>query len=202
MSAPMVLWLVFAFLLGGIPFSQLIARQLGVDLRTVGSRNIGATNLARAAGYGAGVAGLLLDGAKGVLAVLLPRIALGSQATPRFQALVGALAVAGHVFSPFLRFKGGKGVATGAGVFAVLAPLATLAAVAVFGIVLSLTRIVGLASVLGSLALPVASYALGADRATTAAAVIVAVLVVGRHRANIVRALHGTEPRIGAEDRS
>ena len=198
----MVLWLIFAFLLGGIPFSQLIARGRGVDLRTVGSRNIGATNLARALGYGAGIAGLVLDAAKGAAAVLTPGVVLGSQATPLFEALAGAVVVAGHIFSPFLRFRGGKGVATGAGVFAVLAPMATLASVAVFGIVVALTRLVGPGSVLASLTLPVAAYLLGSDRATTAAAAFVAALVVARHRANIVRALQGTEPRLGAEDRS
>jgi len=199
-SGGVIASLVGAFLLGGIPFSHLIARRRGVDLRRVGSGNVGATNLARALGYGLGAAGLVLDAANGAVAVLVPRAALGPQATPLVQALAAALAVLGHSFSPFLRFKGGKGVATGAGAFAVLAPQATLAAVGVFGVAVALTRIVGLGSVLAALALPLAAYLLNADRAVTASAAIVGILVIVRHRANIARLLRGTEHRMGAGD--
>jgi len=192
--------LLAAFLLGGIPFSYLIARRRGVDLRTVGSGNVGATNLARALGYGLGAVGLLLDAAKGAVAVLVPSVVPGPQATPLVQALAAALAVLGHSFSPFLRFKGGKGVATGAGAFAVLAPQATLAAVGVFGLTVALTRIVGLGSVLAALALPLAACLFNADRAVTVAAAVVGVLVIARHRANITRILRGTEHRMGAGD--
>jgi len=192
--------LLAAFLLGGIPFSYLIARRRGVDLRTVGSGNVGATNLARALGYGLGAVGLLLDAAKGAVAVLIPSVVLGPQAIPLVQALAAALAVLGHSFSPFLRFKGGKGVATGAGAFAVLAPQATLAAVGVFGLTVAFTRIVGLGSVLAALALPLAAYLFNAGRAVTVAAAIVGVLVITRHRANIARLLRGTEHRMGAGD--
>jgi acyl phosphate:glycerol-3-phosphate acyltransferase len=202
MSGPVIASLLGAFLLGGIPFSHLIARRRGVDLRTVGSGNVGATNLARALGYGVGAVGLLLDAAKGAVAVLVPRVALGPQATPTIQALAAALAVLGHSFSPFLRFKGGKGVATGTGAFAVLAPQATLAAIGVFGVVVALTRFVGLGSVLGALALPVAVFLFGADRAVTAASVVVGVLVIARHRDNIARLLRGTEHRMDAGDRT
>jgi len=194
--------LVGAFLLGGIPFSHLIARGRGVDLRTVGSGNVGATNLARALGYSLGAAGLLLDAAKGAAAVLIQRVLLGPQATPLIQGLAAALAVLGHSFSPFLRFKGGKGVATGAGAFGVLAPQATLAAVGVFGVVVAFTRIVGLGSVLAALALPVAAFLFGTDRAITAAASVVGVLVIVRHRANLARLMRGTEHRMGAGDRT
>ncbi len=201
MSGPVIASLLGAFLLGGIPFSHLIARRRGVDLTTVGSGNVGATNLARALGYGLGAAGLLLDAAKGAVAVLVPRAALGPQATPMIQALAAALVVLGHSFSPFLRFKGGKGVATGAGAFAVLAPQATLAAVGVFGVVVALTRIVGLGSVVAALALPVAALLFRADRAITTAAAVVGILVIARHRANIARLVRGTEHRMGAGDR-
>src|SRR3989338_9044553 len=127
MSGMALFSLVLAFALGGIPFSHLIARARSVDLRAVGSGNVGATNLAR------------------------------------------ALAVAGHVFSPWLRFRGGKGVATGAGAFAVLAPLATLCALAIFAVVLAIGRMVSLASVLAALTLPVAAHFLCARRPLTAA---------------------------------
>ena len=200
MSGRVFISLLGAFLLGGIPFSHLIARRRGVDLRTVGSGNVGATNLARALGYGLGAVGLLLDAAKGAVAVLVPSVVPGPQATPLVQALAAALAVLGHSFSPFLRFKGGKGVATGAGAFAVLAPQATLAAVGVFGLTVALTRIVGLGSVLAALALPLAACLFNADRAVTVAAAVVGVLVIARHRANITRILRGTEHRMGAGD--
>ena len=200
MSGRVFASLLAAFLLGGIPFSYLIARRRGVDLRTVGSGNVGATNLARALGYGLGAVGLLLDAAKGAVAVLIPSVVLGPQAIPLVQALAAALAVLGHSFSPFLRFKGGKGVATGAGAFAVLAPQATLAAVGVFGLTVAFTRIVGLGSVLAALALPLAAYLFNAGRAVTVAAAIVGVLVITRHRANIARLLRGTEHRMGAGD--
>ena len=200
MSGRVFASLLAAFLLGGIPFSYLIARRRGVDLRTVGSGNVGATNLARALGYGLGAVGLLLDAAKGAVAVLVPSVVPGPQATPLVQALAAALAVLGHSFSPFLRFKGGKGVATGAGAFAVLAPQATLAAVGVFGLTVALTRIVGLGSVLAALALPLAAYLFNAGRAVTVAAAVVGVLVIARHRANITRILRGTEHRMGAGD--
>ncbi|OLC56351.1 MAG: hypothetical protein AUH92_00380 [Acidobacteria bacterium 13_1_40CM_4_69_4] len=188
-----------AFALGCLPFSQLIAKRSGVDLRAVGSGNVGATNLARALGYGAGAAGLLLDAAKGAAAVLLARAILGGATAPAGAAI---MAVAGHAFSPFLRFRGGKGVATSAGAFAVLAPRATLAALGVFAVVVGLGRVVGLGSVLAALTLPVAAHLLGAEREVTGAAAVVAALVVVRHRDNLVRLVRGTERRLGAGDRS
>lgn len=202
MSGMALVCLVLAFAIGGIPFSHLIARLRGIDLRSVGSGNVGATNLARALGYGAGALGLLLDGAKGGAAVLMARSVLGDGATPSIQAAAGALAVAGHAFTPLLRFRGGKGVATGAGAFAVLAPRATLAAVAVFAIVVAISRVVSLASVLAALTLPVAAHFLGAQRPVTAAAAAVAALVIVRHRDNLVRLLRGTEHRLGARGRA
>ena len=193
---------IAAFLLGGIPFSHVIARLRGVDLRSVGSGNIGATNLARALGCGAGALGLLLDAAKGAAAVLICRALPGVAATPVLEALAAAAAILGHSFSPFLRFRGGKGVATGAGAFAVLAPGATLAALAVFAVVVALTRIVGIGSVLAALTLPLAAYLQGAPRAVTIAAGLVSILVVVRHRANLTRLLRGTEHRLGTRSQS
>jgi len=198
MSGTVVLCLGAAFLLGGIPFSHLIAGLRGVDLRRVGSGNVGATNLARSLGYGLGAIGLLLDAAKGAVAVLLPRLLCGAEATGSIEALAGALAVLGHILSPFLRFRGGKGVATGAGAFAVLSPRATLVALVVFVVVLALSRIVGLSSVLAALSLPVASHLLGVDRPVILAAWFVSLLVVARHRANIVRILRGGESRLSS----
>lgn len=197
-----LLSLALAFVLGSIPFSQLVARLRGIDLRSVGSGNIGATNLARALGYGAGALGLLLDALKGATAVVLARALPGDASTPAIQSLAAVLSVAGHAFTPWLGFRGGKGVATGAGAFAVLAPLATLCSALVFAVVVSLGRMVSLASVLAAATLPVAAYFLGAPRPAIAGAAAVAALVVARHRENLVRLVRGTESRLGMGGRA
>jgi len=200
MNARELLALGGAFLVGSIPFSLLIARRRGVDLRMVGSGNVGATNLARSLGFGLGAAGFLLDAVKGALAVLLPRLLSGPEASAGLQGLAAVLAVVGHVASPFLGFKGGKGVATGAGAFALIAPWATLAAVVVFAVTVGLTRVVGLGSVLASVTLPGASALLRDDRAITASAIVVGVVVIVRHRSNLARLVRGTENRLGKGD--
>ena len=201
--AAAVFAVVLAFLIGGIPFSFLLAKVFGgVDIRRVGSGNIGATNLARSLGFGKGILGLALDAAKGIAAVLLARhIVGGLDAAPALEAIAGGAAVVGHAYTPFLGFKGGKGVATGAGAFGVLAPRALLVAIVVFALATALSRMVSLGSVFGALSLPVAAYCLGSGRPVAAAASFVALLVVARHRANLLRIAGGTEHRIGSERR-
>ena len=184
------------FALGSIPFSWILGRMFaGVDIRRTGSGNVGATNLARALGYRAGLLALLLDAAKGAMAVLVARrIAAGSESAPLW---AGGMAVAGHMFTPFLRFRGGKGVATGAGVFAVLAPASLMVALAVFALTVAIGRLVSLASVLACVALPIAQLAFGAGSGTVLLASLVGALVIARHRPNLARILQGTEPRVG-----
>jgi glycerol-3-phosphate acyltransferase PlsY len=194
--------LLLAFLLGAVPFSFLIAKARGVDIRTLGSGNIGATNLARAAGPVLGAVGLLLDAAKGAAAVLLARWMTGGVPGSGGEAAAGVLAILGHNFTPFLRFRGGKGVAAGAGVFAVLAPGALLVALAVFLLAAGLSRAVALGSVLGALALPLAAHLLRGDRDVVLAAVAVAALTVVRHRSNLMRLARGNENRFGAGGRT
>ncbi len=191
---------VLAFVIGGIPFSFLLAKIFGgVDIRRVGSGNIGATNLARSLGLGKGILGLGLDAAKGAAAVLLARrIASGMDGGPAVEAFAAGAAVLGHAYTPFLRFKGGKGVATGAGAFGVLAPGALLAAVLVFVLGSAIGRMISLGSVLGALTLPLAACALGSGRPVQVAASLVALLVVARHRANLLRIARGTESRFGS----
>lgn len=190
--------LVLAFLIGAIPFSFLLARLLsGVDIRTEGSGNIGATNLARTMGPWAGGAGLLLDVAKGVAAVLLARAVKNAVPGGNLEVLAGGAAIVGHIYTPFLAFKGGKGVATGAGVFGLLAPWATLAALGVFIAATFLSRMVSLGSMLAAAALPIAAYLLGDSGAVCGLAALVALLVVARHRANLTRILRGEERRWG-----
>jgi glycerol-3-phosphate acyltransferase PlsY len=190
-----------AFLLGAVPFSFLIARARGIDIRRVGSGNIGATNLARAGGPLLGLVGLLLDGAKGSAAVALALAAGPGTADGGRQAIAGLLAILGHNFTPFLRFKGGKGVATGAGVFAVLCPRALIVALGVFAILLAVGRMVSLGSVGAAAVLPFAARWTGSATVVVAVAAAVALLTVARHRANLARIARGTEARIGSGGR-
>ena len=187
-----------SFALGAIPFSWVIGRMLqGVDIRSTGSGNVGATNLARATGFGPGFAALLLDAGKGVAAVLFARWLAGTgQEASVLPALAGALTVLGHNFTPILRFKGGKGVATGAGVFGVLAPWALVISLAVFLSIVLTSRLVSLGSVAAAAALPVAVLLLYDSTPVTVVAFGVAALVVLRHRSNLLRIRRGTEDRI------
>ena len=164
-----------AFLIGAVPFSFLIARLRGIDIRTVGSGNIGATNLARAAGPALGLAGLLLDLLKGSAAVGISLAAGPPSPDGGRQAIAGLLVILGHNFTPFLRFRGGKGVATGSGVFAVLCPRAFLVALVLFVILVALTRMVSLGSLGASVILPPAAHVVGAEQAIVGVAVAVAV---------------------------
>ncbi len=183
------------YILGSIPFSFLVARLFGVkDVRTVGSGNVGATNVMRSAGKGPGVVALILDGSKGALTVVLARMISPSEVEV---CLAGIFAVIGHLFPVWLGFRGGKGVATGAGLFIPLAPQALGAAVLVFLIMLAGFRYVSLASILASLSLPVAAYLLGADSVVWLTALVAAFMVVAKHHQNLGRLARGTEPKLG-----
>ncbi|HEX8353666.1 MAG TPA: glycerol-3-phosphate 1-O-acyltransferase PlsY, partial [Pyrinomonadaceae bacterium] len=151
-----------AYMLGSIPFGYLLVRlRGGGDVRETGSGGTGATNVTRRAGKGVGVLTLLLDASKGAAAVLAARAALGTGAE-WWVCAAAAAAVLGHVFPVWLRFRGGKGVATGLGVFVVLAPLATLCALVAFVAVVRLWRYVSLGSMAAACVLPLAVWSLGA----------------------------------------
>ena len=194
-----------AFLLGSIPTGYLLVRLIKhEDIRSVGSGNIGATNVMRAGGKGLGAATFLLDVLKGCTAVWMSAVFAGVLAPtlpPRDAEAVGALcAVLGHMFTPWLKFRGGKGVATGFGVFLVAAPWAALAAITVFAIVLAFTRYVSLGSILGAASFPVfAWYLVKGDRPLffLTVQVAVALLIIVKHHQNIRRLLGGTESRFG-----
>jgi len=191
--------LLGGYLVGSIPFSYLVARAFGVaDVRKVGSGNVGATNVLRSAGAAAGLLAFALDAGKGAGAVLLARAAgVGEPLLPT----TGAAAVLGHMFSVWLGFAGGKGVATGAGAFLPLAPVATAIAAAVFGLTLAATRYVSLSSLLASFALATAAFLLGAPRPVWLTAGSLAALIVWKHRANLDRLAKGTESRLGKKAR-
>ena len=194
------LWIpVAAYLLGSIPFGLILAKLFGVgDVRKAGSGNVGATNVARVAGPLAGILTLVLDAAKGAAAVwLAARFANESAAWMTF---AGLAALAGHCFPVWLRFRGGKGVATAAGMFLVLCPPALLGSVLVFILVVVFSRYVSLGSIAAAAAMPLLIYLLWAPRhapplIVTFGAFAAAMLVVYKHDANIQRLVEGREAR-------
>jgi len=190
---------VASYALGTLPFARLAGRLRGVDLARHGSGNLGATNAIRVLGPALGVPVLLLDVAKGLAAVvgLAPLADAGEPA----RLLCGGAAVAGHVWPVWWRFRGGKGVATAAGVFLALAPAATGIATLVFAGVLAASRYVSAASMAAAIALPLALAWRGEPRGTLGAGLAVAALVVVRHRANLARLAAGTESRVGSRPR-
>ncbi len=205
---------ITAYLLGAVPFALLIARAAGVkDIRQVGSGNIGATNVWRSAGAGAGLIALAADILKGLAAVLAARYCLGlatSLALPVDAVLVlaGLAAVLGHVFPVYLGFKGGKGAATALGVMIMLLPLPTLVALIAFLIMAALWRYVSLATMVGALALfaTVAIRRFWLDRIVSDVyfimTFVLAVLIIVTHRKNIGRLLKGTENRFSLSSSS
>ena len=186
--------LVVAYLLGSIPFSYLVARRKGIDVRTVGSGNVGATNVMRSAGRAAGLTAFALDFLKGSLATWLALRMAG----PTAAAAAAVIAVIGHMYPVWLSFKGGKGVATGAGAFLPILPVAAVSGLAMFAVVARLTRYASVGSIVGTTALPVVAFLMRAPAASCAAAAVAAVLIVWKHRENVRRIAAGTETRLGA----
>jgi len=182
------------YLLGSIPFALLLTRRQGIELRNVGSRNPGAANVLRAAGVGPAVTVMLLDAAKGTFAVTAARVMSDDIAVV---TAAGVAAIVGHIYPVWGGFRGGKGVAASAGVFAVLAPLATAIAVVVFVGTIAATRFISAGSIAGALALPVAGAVGNVPNAVETGALLAAALVIIRHRDNVSRLLAGTERRIG-----
>jgi glycerol-3-phosphate acyltransferase PlsY len=189
---PVLLFVCFAFLVGSIPTGVLLTRLLtGRDVRQEGSGNIGAANVARAAGFKVGAAVAVLDALKGLAPVLLG-IWAGLDHTAL--AVVALAAVAGHDFSIFLRLRGGKGVATTVGVALALAPLAAFGAILAWITVLAVSSIASLASLLALALLPVFMAMTGEPPAYVIAAVFLFLLGAAKHYENIIRLVHGTEP--------
>ena len=201
-----VLIAAVAFLFGSIPVGYLLVRIFRKqDIRSVGSGNIGATNVLRAGGKGLGAATFLLDVLKGSTAVWLGAwlagVLLPMMPYRDAQAMAALFAVLGNMFTPWLGFKGGKGVATGFGVFLVAAPWAALAAIGVFAAVFAISRYVSLSSIVGAACFPVfAWFMTTGDRPAFFIAVqcVVALLIIVKHQQNIRRLLSGTESRFGA----
>jgi len=184
-----------AYLLGSIPTGLLLGKAYGIDVRKEGSGNIGATNLYRTVGRKVGAMTLTGDCLKGLIPVLAVKY---SSLPPDFAAWVGLAAFCGHVFSLFLKFKGGKGVATALGVFLALAPMAVAIAIAVFAAIMSSWRYVSLGSIAAAAIMPVAVALRGGNRALVTVTLIIAVIVILRHHENIRRLIAGTENRFKA----
>ncbi len=186
--------IVGAYLIGSIPFAFLLARRRGVDLRLEGSGNVGASNVLRTSGAALAVLAMALDGLKGTLAVLLAQGAASGTLVP---VAAGVASVIGHVYPPWLRFHGGKGVATAAGAFSLLAPAALGIACAVFVLAVLATRIISVGSMSAAVTLAVVTAITDSPRLVIAGACAAAALIVHRHRGNLSRLIAGTERRVG-----
>lgn len=188
---------ILGFLLGSIPFGVIFARLRGVDLQKVGSGNIGATNAARALGKGIGVVVLVCDAAKAAVPLVVVRRVLAGE--PRLDWILAALgfgAVLGHMFCPWLRWRGGKGVATGLGTFGVLAPIPAAIAAGVWVVLYAVTRTSSVGSLVAVSLLPVVSFLRDEPLATVALALALFPVIVWRHRDNIRRLLKREEQKV------
>lgn len=196
MSTPLqALLLAGAYLLGAVPFGLLLARRAaGIDVRSAGSGNIGATNVARTAGKKLGAIVLVLDALKALLPVVLARAL--APAAYELHAGVGAAAVLGHVFPIYLKFHGGKGVASALGALLALAPWAALGGALLFLLAYAASRWVSLGSLLGAALTVALAFALGYPRAYAWCALGLCVLTIVRHRGNIARMLRRQENRL------
>lgn len=188
--------IALAYLCGAIPTGVLIADRVGVDVRKVGSGNIGATNVARSVGKKAGILTLLGDAIKGLIPVLVVRF-LDLGEIPLACSAVAAFL--GHLFSPFLGFSGGKGVATGLGVFLGMAPQAIFLALALFAFTFAASRIVSLASIVAAGATPLLLFLLSYPKGHLLAGSLIAAMIIIRHRENITRLLKGEEQKFSLQ---
>ena len=189
-----IIAVALGYLAGSVPFAFLLARRRGVDLRRAGSRNVGAANVLRTSGVTDAVLAMCLDAGKGAVAVLVAQRLSDGPAAP---VAGGLAAVIGHIYPVWLGFRGGKGVATAAGVFLVLVPLAVAIAGAVFALAIWMTRYISVGSVAAAVTLAVTTAALDVPPAVAAGAAMSAGIIVYRHRGNLARLLAGTERRVG-----
>lgn len=186
-------------MLGSIPTGYLWAKAKGIDIRTVGSGNIGATNVMRILGKGPGVAVLLIDALKGFVPVFCaPRLSPELDRSS-LQILCCVCVIAGHNWTCWLKFKGGKGIATSAGALLAFLPVPLLCALGVWGLVFAATRYVSLASIAAAATIPVATWLFTREVTLTVFTGVVGGLAIYKHKANIQRLLAGTENRVGAK---
>jgi glycerol-3-phosphate acyltransferase PlsY len=200
-----------AYLLGSIPTGYLAGRWKGIDIRAVGSGNIGATNAFRILGKKAGTVVLVVDGLKGWLAVTLapviyyllePQAQNSSPEIEHLRIIAGVVAILGHNYTCWLKFKGGKGIATSAGVLAALVPWAFIITLSTWIVVCLLTRYVSVASIAAALVLPFATWAMRYNLLLIVITALMSALAIYKHKANIARLINGTENKIGGKKAS
>jgi glycerol-3-phosphate acyltransferase PlsY len=189
-----VLAIVVAYIVGSVPFAFLLARRRGIDLRQVGSGNVGASNVLRTSGAPRAVLAMCLDAAKGSVAVVIANGMTSGTATP---VAAGLASVIGHIYPVWLGFRGGKGVATAAGVFAVLTPIAVAIAGAVFVVSVWISRYISVGSMAAAIALALTAVVSHAPQPVVAGAILAALIIMHRHRGNLARVMAGTEHRVG-----
>lgn len=188
-----VVLMIVAYILGSIPNALWIGKVFrGIDVREHGSKNTGSTNAARVLGAKLGILTLILDISKGAIPTLIATMLLDSSISV---ILVGICAILGHSFSIFMKFKGGKAVATTVGVFIVLVPGAILLAAVIFFLVFGITRYVSLSSMIGAISLPIWIILFYKNILLTIFGIIIAILIIVRHKSNIQRLLNGTESK-------
>jgi acyl phosphate:glycerol-3-phosphate acyltransferase len=190
-----IVLIVSAYLLGSVPTGYILGSLAGVDVRKAGSGNVGATNVARVVGKGQGALTLMLDVGKGWSAVF---VALQLGVSLWCVAVVGTAVFLGHLYPIFLRFEGGKGVATALGVFLALAPGATLLLIGIFVATVAPSRIVSLGSLMAALAAPLILWLFAHPPEIIAMSCFITVMIIWRHRSNIQRLLAGNEPKFGS----
>jgi acyl phosphate:glycerol-3-phosphate acyltransferase len=189
-----VLAITLGYFVGSIPFAYLLSRHRGIDLRRAGSGNVGASNVLRTSGVRAALLAMLLDGAKGTIAVMMAQLlSLGIVAS----VVAACASIVGHVYPVWLRFRGGKGVATAAGAFVMLAPEALGIAAVVFLLAVVVTRFISVGSIAGALTLALVATVTDVPGVVAIGATASTIIIIYRHRENLVRLVAGTERRIG-----
>ena len=183
---------IVAYLLGSIPFAYLAGKTRGIDIRTVGSKNVGASNVFRELGRRIGIAVMALDIAKGLIAVVIANVYTASP----WPVVAAAAAILGHVFPVWLRFKGGKGVAVAGGAMIGLATVPALIVLVIWVVIVGLTRYVSVGSIVCAAIFPFLVLAFGGSWPTVVFAFLAAIMVIVRHRTNIVRLRRGEEARL------
>jgi acyl phosphate:glycerol-3-phosphate acyltransferase len=186
--------ILIGYIMGSIPFAFLLSRRRGIDLRRVGSGNIGASNVLRTSGVPSAVFAMCLDAMKGSVAVLVAQLLASA---PAAIVAAGFASVVGHIHPVWLGFRGGKGVATAAGVFSVLAPAALAIAGGVFVVAVWITRYISVGSLAGAVTLAIAAAMSDVPAVVAIGAAITALLIAHQHRGNLSRLFAGTERRVG-----
>jgi glycerol-3-phosphate acyltransferase PlsY len=189
-----VLAITLGYFVGSIPFAYLLSRHRGIDLRHAGSGNVGASNVLRTIGVRTAILAMVLDGAKGTIAVMVAQLLSAGVVAP---VAAACASVVGHAYPVWLRFRGGKGVATAAGAFAMLAPEALGIAAGVFLLAVVVTRFISVGSIAGALTLTLVATVTDVPNVVATGTIVSTLIIIYRHRENLTRLIAGTERRIG-----